>query len=511
MEREGAQREPRQVAQPLPLRARRAHRDRARDHDRARDRQAARPDPREEPLRHRRRRRQHLRRRGRRPAIPRAARCTSSSPRTTRCPSTRASSRCRSARAAWPATSRSSRRRSTSPTSTTCRRARRSASIARSTRRSATARRACSCTPLISSKGEVIGVIQLINKKREPKQKLLSPEDVERSVVPFDERSEELVDDARRAGRHRARERDPLRRDPQASSRASCRRRVEAIEPRDPTTSGHSRRVADLTVGLAQAVERADTGPYRDVALHARGHPRDRVRVAAPRLRQDRRARAGARQGEEALPARARAHPPALRLRDPHRSRPTSSRASSRALERGAPTSELAALDQRARRSAAPSSRTRGASIEQRERADGARRRRLQAHRGARPRRRTLDLDGQVDTLLSATRGAVAQRDARLAHARGVRRDPQPRRRTPTSSSRRSPGARRSRASPLIAGAHHERLNGTGYPNRLRAEEIPLQSKMMTISDIFDALTASDRPYKRAVPVEKALDILGSR
>jgi response regulator RpfG family c-di-GMP phosphodiesterase len=59
-----------------------------------------------------------------------------------------------------------------------------------------------------------------------------------------------------------------------------------------------------------------------------------------------------------------------------------------------------------------------------------------------------------------------------------------------------------------IAGSHHERLNGTGYPNRLRAEEIPLQSKLMTISDIFDALTASDRPYKRAVPVEKALHIL---
>ena len=60
----------------------------------------------------------------------------------------------------------------------------------------------------------------------------------------------------------------------------------------------------------------------------------------------------------------------------------------------------------------------------------------------------------------------------------------------------------------LIAGAHHERLNGTGYPNRLRAEEIPLQSKMMSISDIFDALTASDRPYKRAVSIPTALDIL---
>jgi HD-GYP domain-containing protein (c-di-GMP phosphodiesterase class II) len=43
----------------------------------------------------------------------------------------------------------------------------------------------------------------------------------------------------------------------------------------------------------------------------------------------------------------------------------------------------------------------------------------------------------------------------------------------------------------------------------MRAEEIPLQSKMMTVSDIFDALTANDRPYKRAVPLEKALDILG--
>jgi HD domain len=61
---------------------------------------------------------------------------------------------------------------------------------------------------------------------------------------------------------------------------------------------------------------------------------------------------------------------------------------------------------------------------------------------------------------------------------------------------------------PIIAAAHHERLNGTGYPNRLRGEEIPLQSKLMSIADIYDALTANDRPYKKAVPVERALDIL---
>ncbi len=48
-------------------------------------------------------------------------------------------------------------------------------------------------TPLITSKGEVIGVVQLINKKRDPRQKLSAPADFERSVIPFDERSEQLV------------------------------------------------------------------------------------------------------------------------------------------------------------------------------------------------------------------------------------------------------------------------------------------------------------------------------
>jgi HD-GYP domain-containing protein (c-di-GMP phosphodiesterase class II) len=61
-----------------------------------------------------------------------------------------------------------------------------------------------------------------------------------------------------------------------------------------------------------------------------------------------------------------------------------------------------------------------------------------------------------------------------------------------------------------IAGAHHERLDGTGYPKRLRATEIPLQSKIMSVCDIFDALTAADRPYKRAVPLDQAIHILDS-
>ena len=59
-----------------------------------------------------------------------------------------------------------------------------------------------------------------------------------------------------------------------------------------------------------------------------------------------------------------------------------------------------------------------------------------------------------------------------------------------------------------LAYGHHELLDGTGYPRGLRADAISPQIRMLTISDVFDALTASDRPYKPAMPVERALDIL---
>jgi HD-GYP domain-containing protein (c-di-GMP phosphodiesterase class II) len=64
------------------------------------------------------------------------------------------------------------------------------------------------------------------------------------------------------------------------------------------------------------------------------------------------------------------------------------------------------------------------------------------------------------------------------------------------------------RGIPEIAYGHHEKLDGSGYPRGLTGDQIPIQARMMTISDIYDALTAQDRPYKRAVSSSTALDIL---
>ncbi|MCR5590148.1 MAG: GAF domain-containing protein [Lachnospiraceae bacterium] len=61
---------------------------------------------------------------------------------------------------------------------------------------------------------------------------------------------------------------------------------------------------------------------------------------------------------------------------------------------------------------------------------------------------------------------------------------------------------------PFWAGSHHEFLNGTGYPNHLSGDELPNETRLLTIIDIYDALTAEDRPYKPPMPTEKAFEIL---
>jgi HD-GYP domain-containing protein (c-di-GMP phosphodiesterase class II) len=63
---------------------------------------------------------------------------------------------------------------------------------------------------------------------------------------------------------------------------------------------------------------------------------------------------------------------------------------------------------------------------------------------------------------------------------------------------------------PEIAGGHHERLDGTGYPKRLRGEELSLLARMMAIADIFEALTARDRPYKKGKTLSEAIRIMAS-
>jgi len=70
------------------------------------------------------------------------------------------------------------------------------------------------------------------------------------------------------------------------------------------------------------------------------------------------------------------------------------------------------------------------------------------------------------------------------------------------------PFPKKLRRVPLCAGLHHEKLDGSGYPLGLTGDQIPLPGRLLAVADIFEALTASDRPYKRGKPLSEAIRIL---
>ncbi len=359
--------------------------------------------------------------------------------------------------------------------------------------------------PLISQQDEVIGVIQLINKKKDPDKRLFTALDVTEQVIPFDDRSEELLGlVAAQAGV--SLENTLLYADIRQLFEGFVKASVEAIEQRDPTTSGHSRRVSNLTLGLARVVDMETTGPYRDAVftredmreleyaslLHDFGKigVRERVLVKAKKLY------------DERLEL--------IRARFDFVARSIEAEVLTRkvgALERGAPRSELAALDAELHERRATLDAAFEAIVSANEptvlaAGDFAKIEALarETYRDLRGDVKRLLLDEEAKAL-SVKRGSLtdAEFDEIRLHVTHTYK-----------FLSQIPWGKALRRVPLIASAHHERLYGTGYPNRLRAEEIPVQSKMMSIADIYDALTASDRPYKKAMPLDRAMDILES-
>jgi hypothetical protein len=154
--------------------------------------------------------------------------------------------------------------------------------------------------PMLSAQNEVIGVIQLINKKRAACPAAAGGGDFEAEVIPFDVRSEELALALASAGGV-CLENAMLYKEITNLFEGFVDASVTAIEARDPPPRALPARWATLTVALAQKVDAVSDGPLRDVRLLRPGPAPDRVRGRAARLRQGGRARERAGQGQEAL------------------------------------------------------------------------------------------------------------------------------------------------------------------------------------------------------------------
>jgi HD-GYP domain-containing protein (c-di-GMP phosphodiesterase class II) len=360
--------------------------------------------------------------------------------------------------------------------------------------------RTCSMlvVPMVDHPGTVVGVLQLINHKRDPSARLDGPEAVRRWVVPYRPREMELVQAL--AGQAAVSiENSRLYRQVENLFESFVKAAVVAVDQRDPATSGHSVRVATLTCDLAEALERGGRGRYAGMRF-TREQMRE-LRYAS--LLHDF-GKVGVREDVLTKPKKL---PPLLMERVQARFafiRRTLEmehfRARALAAERGERLVDVAA-------------ESRMAELE-----------RVRALVMAAneptilPERAAAELDGLSRLTFAGPDGAplpylTEEELAYLRIPKGSLTDDE--RREIESHVEQTyrflvqiPWTGDLRNVAEIAYGHHEKLNGRGYPRGVAEAGIPPQTRMMTVADIFDALTASDRPYKRAVSPEKAIDIL---
>ncbi len=360
------------------------------------------------------------------------------------------------------------------------------------------------CIPMKSHAGELIGVLQLINRKKEASVKLDFANTVSEQIIPFDERCVDLASSLASQAAvsiENMRLYEEIKRLFEGFILAS----VHAIEQRDPTTSGHSERVAVLTVAMAEHIDRLDQGRFR----HVRFSRDDLQQIKYASLLHDF-GKIGVR--EHVLVKAKKLYPEQLelvKLRFRYLKKLLEARYSRDKLAvllsaAGIGSDGLEAIEQRLVEEMEELDRYLSFILEANEPRILPEQGQEQLHvLGT----KTVQDDGTVMPLLqqdeikllSIARGSLSasEREEIESHVTHT-----------FNFLSRIPWAAHLRQVPDIAYAHHEKLDGTGYPRQLNAEQIPLPSKIMTISDIYDALTAWDRPYKKAVPPAKALAIL---
>ncbi len=349
-------------------------------------------------------------------------------------------------------------------------------------------RRSMLVVPMLDQLDHVLGVMVCVNRKTDPEAQITSKEAADRYVIEYSSREIRLIrmlasqaavaiENARLYARI------------EAAFESFVQAAVSGIDMRDPATAGHSVRVAELVASLAQDLEHRESGPYRD------------VRFTEAQLREMRFAALLHDIGKVAIPehllVKAKKLPRGGWERIDARFdliRRTMELESCRADAQGSLAGQLKELE-RCRevvRSAneptvlAAPAAAELAGIAERtyERPDGT---------------MAPYLTAEELRYLQLPKGTLDERE-RLAvesHVRATR-----------DLLEHIPWPDDLKDIVRYAYGHHELLDGGGYPEHLSGDAIPLQTRLITIADIFDALTASDRPYKPALPPERALELL---
>ncbi len=357
--------------------------------------------------------------------------------------------------------------------------------------------------PLANKQKEVIGVLQFINRKKARSLKITDEKSAQAYTEAFDSDINVLLQAlASQAGI--AIENTILQNDIKALFEGFVNASVAAIEQRDPTTSGHSFRVADLCVGLADSTSLSNLTRLRDIEFSetevrelkyaALLHDFGKVGVRESVLVKQKKLQEGSIDNIK------------------YRIKLAQERLNTQALrkqlamyrENRFDQRQFTEIDELLSQDVETLEEFYRAIVEANEpsilKAD---------NRAILERINSFQLLGSDDgmeiissdelQLLSIAKGSLSESERKEIESHVVHTQ---------NFLEHIPWTRELQNIPTIAGAHHEKLDGSGYPSGMTEAQIPTPSKIMTICDIYDALTASDRPYKPAMNVEQAIDIL---
>ncbi|MGH7616216.1 MAG: HD-GYP domain-containing protein [Gemmatimonadaceae bacterium] len=354
--------------------------------------------------------------------------------------------------------------------------------------------------PMVDHVDQLVGLLLFVNRKTSAEAKITNEEAANRYVVPYSDRD---VRFAHALASHAAVsiENAELYARIEHTLESFVKASVTAIDQRDPSTAGHSLRVAALTMELAAAVQHATRAPFADVHFT---RPQLRELYYAALLHDF-----GKITVKDDVLMKAKKLPPVLWERVAAR------------FDLIHRTIELAYETELARACAASDVAPRVDQDRARALDELARFRRV-VHDSNEPGVLSTPPD---DTLIEIAARTFERPDGTsmpylteeelhfLQVPKGTLDD---RERAEVQSHVEEtyrfladiPWTEDLKNLSAYAYGHHEKLNGTGYPRCLHGADIPIQTRMMTIADMFDALTESDRPYKMAVSPDAALGIL---
>ena len=357
--------------------------------------------------------------------------------------------------------------------------------------------------PLTNKQKSVTGVLQFINRKKARSLKISDEKSANAYTLAFDSDINVLLRAlASQAGI--AIENTVLQNDIKALFEGFVNASVAAIEQRDPTTSGHSFRVADLCVDLAKSVSMSNLTRLRNIRFTdtevrelkyaALLHDFGKVGVRESVLVKEKKLTAGSLEN-----IRYRILLAQERLK-------SQSLGKQLAMYRngGADDAEFIAINERLAADVKMLNEFYQAIVEVNEPTILKKENRKVLDKINSFRLGGADDDLSIITkeefeLLTIAKGSLSPAERKEIESHVVHTQ---------NFLNHIPWTKEFQNIPTIAAAHHEKLDGSGYPYGMTESEIPLPSKIMTVCDIYDALTASDRPYKPAMNTEHAIDIL---